>query len=290
MTEPTLAISVSGKGRMYRHPVNEALYPSVTNIIDTLAKPWLAGWKAKMVAGHAWDMREALMHIEEREAAVDMLKGGPSRQRDAAAQAGDKIHRYAEAVARNERPPEIEEELEPWVEAFVTFLDEFRPRFRVLEGIIFSGEPTDYDRYAGTFDFLCDVPDIRSNGARWVTLLGDYKTGGDRIYAEVALQLAALRHGDELFDEKTGDLLEMPEVDACIAVHLRPDQLKVHIIDAGELAYTAFRGLGMAWHWDKDHDGAVGPGMNLTRLLREIEKPATLLEQLEMSVQEVRHE
>ena len=279
MTEPALAESVQGYGRMYRHPVNRELYPSVTNIIDTLAKPWLAGWKAKVVAGHAWDNRMALVRIQDRDAAVDMLKGGPKRIRDTAAEAGDKIHQYAEAVARGLEPPEIPEELETHVEPFLTFLDEYKPRFRVLEGNIYKGEGDDPDRYAGSFDFLAEIEGF--------VLLGDWKSGGDRVYAEVALQLAGLRHGDELWDEKTGDLMPMPKVDACVAVHLRPNKPPgVHIIDASDEAYRAFLGLRAAWPWDKKHDGAVGPRMNLERLVKELRRPDTLLAQLEMSVEE----
>ena len=279
MTEPALAESVQGYGRMYRHPVNRELYPSVTNIIDVLAKPWLAGWKAKVVAGHAWDNRMALVRIQDRDAAVDMLKGGPKRIRDTAAEAGDKIHQYAEAVARGLEPPEIPEELETHVEPFLTFLDEYKPRFRVLEGNIYKGEGDDPDRYAGSFDFLSEIEAF--------LLLGDWKSGGDRVYAEVALQLAALRHGDELWDEKSGDLMPMPQVDACLAVHLRPNRPPgVHIIDASDEAYRAFLGLRAAWPWDKKHDGAVGPRMNLERLVKELRRPDTLLAQLEMSVEE----
>ena len=214
-----------------------------------------------------------------------MLKGAPYRKRNRAAAVGDTIHRYAEAVARNEPPPEIDTEHEPFVGAFLEFLEEFRPRFRVLEGIIFRGADDDPLRFAGTFDFLADVPDIRSEGARWVTLLGDYKTGG-AVYAEVALQLAALRAGDELWDPEKGDLLELPAVDACVAVGLRPDEYKVHLVDAGDAALDAFMGLRAAWPWEKDHTNAVGPTMNLHRLLREIERPVELEDQLRLSVEQ----
>ena len=285
MTEPALAISVTGKGRMYRHPVTDALYPSVTNIIDVLAKPWLGGWAAKMVAGEAFDQRKAIMELEDRDQAIDMLKGAPYRKRNKAAAVGDTIHRYAEAVARNEPPPEIDAEHEPFVGAFLEFLEEFRPRFRVLEGIIFHGTPEALDRYAGTFDALVDVPDIRSEGARWVTLLLDYKTGAS-VYAEAALQLAALQRGEELWDPDTGDLLELPPIDACIAVNLRPDEYKVHLMDTGDAAYEAFMGLRLAWPWEKDHTNAVGPAMNLHRLIREIDRPVELEDQLRLSVEQ----
>ena len=140
MTEPALAVSTK-YGRQYRHPTNDALYPSVTNVIDVLAKPWLAGWKAKMVAGHAWDNRKILVDITDRDAAVDMLKGGPTRARNAAAAVGDLIHSYAEAVAGGTAPPDIPEEHTDHVFPFEMFLRDYSPRFLVLEGTVFRGGP-----------------------------------------------------------------------------------------------------------------------------------------------------
>lgn len=276
MTDPALAISTP-HGRQYKHPENGALYPSITNVIDVLAKPWLAGWKAKMVAGHAWDNRRILVDIEDRDAAVDMLKGGPTRARNAAAAVGDLIHSYAEAVAGGAEPPTIPEELEDHVAPFVAFMHDYSPRFLVLEGTVFRGGPDNPDRYAGSFDFLAEVFGFN--------LLGDYKSGAN-VYDEVALQLAALRNGHELWDEATGDLLPMPKVDACIAVHLQPNRLGVHLIDANDHAFGAFLGLRRAWPWDKEHHGAVGVRLNPERLARELRRPDTLLAQLEMSVEE----
>ncbi len=277
MTEPALAESVKGYGRMYRHPVNGALYPSVTNIIDVLAKPWLAGWKAKMVAGYAWDSRFALMKMD-REQAIGALKGGPDRERDAAASLGDTLHEYAEAVASGREPPPLTEDQAPFAATFREFISEYGVAFHALEGCIFAKGPEDPERYAGSFDALALV--LNAYGA-----LIDYKTGKS-IYDEVALQLAALSRGDELWDETTGELGPMPKVEVCLGVHIRPGKLGVHIVRADDDAYQAFLGLRRAWPWDKDHTGAVGPRLNPVRLERELRRPDNLLDQLEQSVEE----
>jgi len=60
----------------------------------------------------------------------------------------------------------------------------------------------------------------------------------------------------------------MPAVDGCIAVHLRPGKSSVHVMDAGEVAFQTFLALGQAWPW-VNHNTAVGPVVNLTRLERE---------------------
>ncbi len=268
MTEPILAVSVAGQGRMYRHPQTRELYPSVTNVLDVLAKPWLGAWAAKMVAEFAWDSRDVLMQIE-RDAAVDMLKGAIRRKRDRAADLGSVIHAFIEALVTGAPAPSLEEEHRPFIRAVEGFLDEFDPEFVVVEGTVFSSDFPPELRYGGTFDFLARV-----DGK---LLLGDYKTGSG-VYDEVALQLAALRHAEELWDRHTGELSPMPEVDACVAVHLRPEGFALHVVRADELAYQAFLGLRQAWPWTKgQQSGIVGPRMNRVRLAKELsagEEPA----------------
>ena len=256
MTEPILAEKVPGRGRMYRSPKTNELMPSVTNIIDVLAKPWLGGWMAKLVAGYAFDKRQAIMELgDDREAAIDMLKGAPRRSRDAAAGVGDVIHAYVEALLTDGAAPAITEQHEPYLEGFLGFVEEFKPDFRTVEGTVFNHT----ERYSGTFDFLAVVEGL--------LVLGDWKTGKG-IYDEVALQLAALRNADSLWDPIDGQLLPMPEVDACVAVHLQPGKAWLYPIDASHVAYEAFLGLRAAWPWTKATETAVGPRMNLARLLK----------------------
>ncbi len=245
MTRPALSVQVTGRGRHYRHPRTGELYPSVTTIIETLAKPWLGAWMAKLVAGYAWDNRMALLEMSDREAAVDFLKGAPRRQRDSAAGVGDLVHEVVEARVLGRPEPEIPEHAAPYVAAWEAFAKDTGIVFTHSEETVFNGS----EGYAGTFDFLGRIGGLR--------VLGDYKTGSG-IYDEVILQLAALRYAPELWDSQAQDSVDMPPVDRCIAVHLQPDGYRVHLIDAGERAYDAFLGLLAAWRWNTDHVGAVG--------------------------------
>lgn len=262
MTEPILAEKVVGKGRMYRSPKTGELLPSVTNCIDVLAKPWLGAWAAKMVAGYAFDNRQALMGMSDREAAVDYLKGAPYRKRNAAAGLGDVIHSYVEATLTDQPLPEITEAHEPYLEGFRRFLAEFNPDFRIIEGTVFNHA----EGYSGSFDFMAGIGDL--------LILGDWKSGSG-IFDEVALQLAALRFADSVWDPATGDLLPMPPVDGCIAVHLQPGKCSVHVIDAGKSAFQTFLGLRRAWPWVKDNN-AVGPVVNAARLFNEFSSGAAV--------------
>ena len=260
MTEPLLAVSVPGRGRMYQYPGTDDLMPSVTNVIDLLDKPALPRWAAKEVAGAAWDQRAALATLEDREAAVDLLKGSPWRKRNRAAGIGTTVHAVAEALARDETLPSFSDDEAPFIDAFLAFCSDYSPIFQAVELTVFS----ETHRYAGTADFLATI-----DGP---LILGDSKTGSG-VYREVALQLAALRYGESLWDRETGALSPMPKVAGCVALHLRPGSYAVHTIDADEHAFQAFLGLRQAWEWSKDR-GGVGPVMSRARLAAELSPAA----------------
>jgi hypothetical protein len=224
----------------------------VTNCIGILDKPALPYWAAKEVAGAAWDRRETLMTIDDRDGAIALLKGAPWPKRDKAANVGTVVHAVAEAVASGEDWPDFDDQHEPFLEAFLSFVEDYKPEFEMVEVTIFSEE----HRYAGTADFIARFDDL--------LVLGDHKTGSG-VYQEVALQLSALRHGEAVWEARYGNLSPMPQVDGCIVVHLRPGGYVVHTIDADDRAFSAFLGLRNAWEWVKDNQ-AVGPKMSPERL------------------------
>lgn len=245
MTEPALAVSVPGRGRHYEHPRTGELVPSVTNVIQTLAKPWLAAWMAKEVAGYAWDNRMALLEIDDRDAAVDFLKGAGRRRRDAAANLGDVLHRVAEARASGSPEPEIDEAVRPYVASWEAFVRDWSPRWVATEVTMFHAGP---DGYAGTADFIAEVGGSLA--------IGDYKTG-QGVYEEAALQLAALRNCEEMWDGR--ELVPAPEVQRCLVVHIRPDGYAVREVRADADAYAAFIGLRRAWAWTTGEREPIGP-------------------------------
>lgn len=244
----------AGRGRAYRYPPTGELFPSVTNCIDILDKPALPRWAAREVAGHAWDRRETLMTIDDRDEAVDLLKGLPWRRMRKAGDVGSTVHAIAEALAKDEDLPTFDAELEPYISAFLNFYTEYRPEFLIVEATMFSPD----HRYAGTADFLAYI-----DGKLYI---GDHKTGSG-VYQEVALQLAALRYAEWVWDPASGELSPMPQIDGAIVVHLRPGGHTVYPIDAGYEAFQAFLGLRQAWSWTKDNQ-AVGPKMNAARLAK----------------------
>lgn len=258
MTEPVLAVSVPGRGRHYKHPATGRLLPSVTNILDMLAKPWLAGWMAKQVAGYAWDNRMALLEIDDREAAVDFLKGAGRRRRDAAASLGDVLHRLAEARVKGEPDPPIDDAAAPFVASWEAFVRDWQPEWVATEITMFRRDLV-YS-YAGTADFIARI------GGQLV--LGDYKTGSD-VYEEHVLQLAALRFCDEVWEPSTGKLSRAPIIDRCIVVHIRPEGYKVREVEADQDAHAAFLGLHHVWWWMHElATHAIGPELTPERFKR----------------------
>ena len=261
---PPLALSMPGGGRAYRHPETDELMPSVTTVIGILDKPGLVGWAARETAGAAWDQREALAHIADRDAAIDLLKNARYRSMDRARLRGSSVHRVAEALANDAPLPAFTDHEQRFLDAFVSFVTDFAPTFEIVEGTVFS----DRWHYAGTFDFLAMIGGL--------LILGDHKTGKG-IYPEVALQLAALRYADRVWDPITGALTPMPEVDGTIAVHLQADGYRVVEIDAGPDAFEAFCGLRAAWPWAHDGGGsaqAVGASLSPQRLVRTFAQKA----------------
>lgn len=229
MTTPALAENVKGKGRHYRHP-NGELVPSITNIIGVLNKPALPRWAAKSVAEQAAAMKTSLPNLEDAEI-VDMLKGAPWRSSTRAADRGTTIHAYLETRLQGLTPKEISGEAARYRKAADAFLEEWNPKPVAIEQTVFG------DGYAGTGDLWA----VLGNGA---TAILDYKTS-KAIYAEAALQLAALSYADLLPD---GTTLTDP-VDEAWVIRIGEDGYEAKRVANLEYNYAAFRACLQAWHW-----------------------------------------
>lgn len=234
MTQPALATHVKGRGRHYEHPYTGELLPSVTNVIDVLGKPAIPRWAAKSVAETAYRMRHSLAEMEEPEA-VDMLKASPWQKSGRAADRGSSIHDWLEAKARGLPEPELSADAEPYRPSAQSFLETWNPHFHATEATIFG------DGYGGTTDWIATIGDS--------VILGDYKSNEkDRVFPEVALQLAALRHGS-FIAYPDGTTEPMPDIDQCWAVCITPHTASVYPVETGARSYDAFMAALTLWHW-----------------------------------------
>lgn len=255
MTTPKLALATDN-GRYYTDPnpaFDGALYPSVTNVIDTsVAKPVLLPWTAKVTAEYAVDNLLELMALTlvNRDAALKALKAQYKLKRDDALHLGSRVH---DAAERHNLGLPAEEE-DPRVLAFT---------YRYLMWLAEWGVDTAADieaaevsvvhrgiGYAGTLDliiWLRSGPDRAPE--RWLI---DLKTSSTQpataVYREHALQLAALRFA-KLAWLPNGLEVPVPEVDRCGVLNLRVDDHALVEMPADRAAFAAFQGALANTKW-----------------------------------------
>jgi hypothetical protein len=176
--------------------------PSVTTILNVIAKPALVGWAARMAADKALELMPETGPLEDREGFHKLVAGAANTKRDKSADMGTQIH---EAIGRRARGvPEwaLVHDYSPMVtDAVAKFND-----WASSQGFEFSHDIGDEVSQAigtevpvyssklkagGTIDLLGirrlgkdeDDPDQKVN------IIADIKTGG--VYDEAWLQLCA---------------------------------------------------------------------------------------------------
>lgn len=178
--------------------------PGVTTILQTLGKPALVPWAAKVTGDYFYN---AVNSGRTDYAAI--LKEAKAAHRNIAKDAADigqNVHLYAECTFKKLPLPELlTDQAKRGVEAFHKWLDAHKVEVLASERRIFSHE----HYYAGTCDFVANI-----DGKK---VVGDIKTSSG-IYPEMRLQTAAYQHAlqeekkitfDERliirFDKKSGD-------------------------------------------------------------------------------------
>jgi hypothetical protein len=257
MTSPALAISTP-LGRLYRKPetplstvqdIQQALsdgllMPSVTNVIDALNKPFLNNWYAKRAAEDAVEVvsnHPGLIQQKPQEA-IKWISGAARRSASSAANLGDAVHNYVEALSLQDTPEDPEDpRVLKFADQWHQFVEQMKPKFIHAEATIF-GTTYNFERaYAGTADFIAEI-----DGQLYV---GDYKTGRS-VHAEAALQLSALRHGKEIVID--GATEELPEIAGEIVVHLQENSFTIYKTNESDRAWEHFSVLREAWSVQKD--------------------------------------
>lgn len=210
MSAPELVVSGTGWASKRWYAYNGATYPTVTTLLKVLNKPALVGWAARSVAEYAAKNYKQVYAIaeEDTEAAVDLLKGTPWRERDKAASLGARVHAIAAAGGE---PDDIER---PYVTQWQKFLEDTGAEVVAQERIVVNTVVG----YGGTADLI-----LRNRQGEHVLL--DIKTGktvADRdgqVYPEIRLQLNAYAAAD------VG--LPVP-IDKAAVLHIQTDGYDVH--------------------------------------------------------------
>lgn len=221
--------------RGHHYKLDGQSVPGVTTILSNgIPKPALTNWAAKQAATFAADNLETLAALD-RDARIDLVKGSPWRDRDAAARRGTEVHRLAERLMHGDEV-DVPEELTGHVDSYMAFLDDFNPDPILIEAVV--GHRA--HKWMGTLDLVAKV------GGQ--TLLMDIKTTRSGIYGETALQLAAYRFAEFYLDDK-GQEQPMVPTDGCAAVWVRADGYDLVPVDASGNTYKVFRFAQQIAQW-----------------------------------------
>lgn len=215
--------ATTGRGGKRTYSWRSETYWSVTTILSAMPKPALLPWGIKAVAETAVTSRDvvaAMLDRCETPAAcvkgdfcapcietIRWLKGSPYAKRDAAADLGTYVHNAVEAYVLGKPFPKWPPLVKPRMDAFLQYLADYKPDYELTEASVYNRS----ERYAGTLDAIVVI-----HGRR---LLLDVKTGGEQVYPETALQLAAYRHA-EFIGLPDGSEEPMRETDGAAVLHI----------------------------------------------------------------------
>lgn len=239
MTNPKVqTVSINGI-RHYKHPNIKGLNaPSVTSIVGMLPAPYLPKWNSKITAESAVNNIGEINHMityEGKTKAIEWLKASAERELHKAADTGTRVHEAVEQIILDPGY-KYDDDLIPYMNGFHKFVEKFEPEWIHVEKSVFSVTHV----YAGSFDAICKINSKN--------ILLDFKTTRSGISAKVALQLAAYKNADVMFD---GDNeIEIPHIDAGAALLLRPDKWSYQPLRIDDDIFATFLALRRTFEWE----------------------------------------
>jgi hypothetical protein len=187
-------------------PPHEFEVLSVTSAMNSLAKPFLIGWAAKMSAECAvedHDLIGAMLQKKTgKKAALDYVKQARFRDSEGKADRGTIVHGAVEAYLAGKKidpdhvqflleEKKVPEDLWPatfkMIDGAMEFLYDFEPEILWSESTIYSRQ----HEYAGTTDIIGRL----MIGRKKLPAVVDFKAS-KAIYNETAMQLTAYARGD----------------------------------------------------------------------------------------------
>ena len=243
---------------------------SVTTIIGCLDKPALLYWAAEQTAVAAVNSARTLEARVEEEGVDTVVKWlrdarfRRDRTQRTAAELGTEVHAACEAYALTGQRPDVDAEVQPFLDQFDRWAQEFQPVYQAAEVTVYSPS---YG-YAGTCDAFLTLGGVRC--------IVDYKSSRKSFdnrgnpttpYPEVALQLAAYRHAEmaavwrprrmEQYRRRYYLLgaaeremaVPVPEVDTGLVIHITPDHCDAYPVECGPDIFESFLFVQEAARW-----------------------------------------
>ena len=195
-----------GGNRGYReyNSDNKEVYPSVTTVLQSLAKPALPNWYAKKVADRAGDYWKEARHDMPVEDFIKDIKSAPKEEFMVAGAVGTEAHNCIERIIQSKLNDgygtykEVGkyvmddynfsyEKAKNAVNSWIEWISNPDRNFEFLESEFGTLNPIDGLGYAGTVDAVASA---HLGGKKPHLIVFDWKTGSG-IYPETSLQLAA---------------------------------------------------------------------------------------------------
>ena len=234
MTQPPLAQQMPDGSRRYVHPKTGEIWPSITTVLRTMAKPEVEDWKIRMAADHAnanWN-EMAAWHPDQRKEA---MTGAHAAYTNEKAELGTLVHEICDSWMKGS-PIETPKAAVSYMNQFTKFLMERRPVFLETEVTLLSRK----HEYAGTADWIAEMDGV--------TVLGDNKTS-PKVYPEHAIQLAALAGCDRILRED-GSEEPIPEISRLMVLQIRPRSWHLYEVTARVAAFQVFKAARAIWEWN----------------------------------------
>lgn len=193
---------------------------------------------------------------DKRDMGLRYLKGEPERVREAAADRGTRVHGASEDLVlkhtaadaarwyvKGEPMPEWPADIAGPMDAFVQFLDDYRPHYLATEATVYHRAQA----YAGTADAFLEV----KVGGAWLPLCVDYKSGNS-IWPEVAVQCAAYARGEFLGGPDGVTEYPVPSVQGTAVLHLRKTGYTFRRLRYDEQVFRTFLYAREIFRWAID--------------------------------------
>lgn len=253
---------------------------SVTTILGAMDKPALLYWSAEqtaLAAVHSTATWQGMLddddpgcdHTDATSCTVikwlrDARFRRPKGMRSAA-DLGTAVHAACESYALTGTRPEVDGEVQPFMEQFDRWLQRFTPTYQATEVTVYHPELG----YAGTLDSLLTIDGVR--------FIGDTKSSRKVLdtrghpttpYPEqVGLQLAAYRHAKwaavwrarrmekfkrryYLISETEQAMAEpVPEVDTGLVIHITPGNCEAFPIRCDEQVFDSYLAVQDVARW-----------------------------------------